>query len=124
MPLPTVKGVGTFYREYGDTNKEHVLFIHGLGASSIAWGDIPDALSKYFHTITVDLIGSGLSEKPQNADYTIKGFSKFTVDFLIERIGIMPLIRVLNGIVIYNIPLRYLIVYAGGISGKKDIGSN
>jgi pimeloyl-ACP methyl ester carboxylesterase len=46
-------------------------------------------LSKYFHTITVDLIGSGLSEKPQNADYTIKGFSKFIVDFLIERIGIM-----------------------------------
>src|SRR5215472_1546059 len=89
MPLPTVKGVGTFYREYGDTKKKHVLFIHGLGSSSIVWRDIPDALSKYFHTITVDLIGSGASEKPQNADYTIKGFSKFIVDFLIERIGIM-----------------------------------
>ena len=89
MPLPTVKGIGTFYREYGDTKKKHVLFIHGLGASSIVWGDTPDALSKYFHTITVDLIGSGLSEKPQNADYTIKGFSKFIVDFLIERIEIM-----------------------------------
>ena len=89
MSLPTVKGVGTFYKEYGDTKKKHVLFIHGLGSSSIAWGDIPDALSKYFHTITVDLIGSGTSEKPHNADYTIKGFSKFIVDFLIERIGIM-----------------------------------
>ena len=89
MPLPTVKGIGTFYREYGDIKKEHVLFIHGLGSSSHRWVDIPEALSKYFHTITVDLIGSGLSEKPQNADYTIKGFSKFIVDFLIERIGIM-----------------------------------
>jgi pimeloyl-ACP methyl ester carboxylesterase len=88
MPLPTVKGIGTFYREYGDIKKEHVLFIHGLGSSSHRWVDIPEALSKYFHTITVDLIGSGLSEKPQNADYTIKGFSKFIVDFLIERIGI------------------------------------
>ena len=89
MPLPTVKGIGTFYREYGDIKKEHVLFIHGLGSSSLRWVDIPEALSKYFHTITVDLIGSGLSEKPQNADYTIKGFSKFIVDFLIERIGII-----------------------------------
>lgn len=89
MPLPTVKGIGTFYREYGDIKKEHVLFIHGLGSSSQRWVDIPEALSKYFHTITVDLIGSGLSEKPQNADYTIKGFSKFIVDFLIETIGIM-----------------------------------
>ncbi|HYZ96697.1 MAG TPA: hypothetical protein VE524_08895, partial [Nitrososphaeraceae archaeon] len=49
---------------------------------------IPDALSKYFHTITVDLIGFGESDKPEKADYyTIKGFSKFIVDFL-ERIGI------------------------------------
>jgi pimeloyl-ACP methyl ester carboxylesterase len=89
MPLPTVKGVGTFYREYGDATKEHVLFIHGLGASSIRWGDIPEALSKYFHTIAVDLIGFGASEKPLNANYTIVGLSRFVVDFLIERIGII-----------------------------------
>ena len=64
------------------------MFIHGLGSSSLAWRDIPDALSKYFHTITVDLLGFGLSDKPDTADYTIKGFSKFIVDFLIERIKI------------------------------------
>ncbi|HEY9492342.1 MAG TPA: alpha/beta hydrolase [Nitrososphaeraceae archaeon] len=89
MPLPTVKGVGTFYKEYGDPKDKHVLFIHGLGASSLAWRDIPDALSKYFHTITVDLLGFGLSDKPETADYTIKGFSKFIVDFLTERIKIV-----------------------------------
>jgi pimeloyl-ACP methyl ester carboxylesterase len=89
MPLPTVKGIGTFYREYGDSKNKHVLFIHGLGSSSLRWVDIPETLSKFFHTITVDLIGSGLSEKPLNADYTIKGLSKFIVDFLSERIGIM-----------------------------------
>lgn len=88
MPLPTVKGVGTFYKEYGNSKNKHVLFIHGLGASSLAWRDIPDALSEYFHTITLDLIGFGASEKPENADYTIKGFSKFILDFLIERIRI------------------------------------
>jgi pimeloyl-ACP methyl ester carboxylesterase len=76
------------FREYGDAKNKHVLFIHGLGASSLAWRDIPDALSKYFHTITVDLIGFGLSNKPETADYTIKGFRKFIVDFLRERIGL------------------------------------
>ena len=88
MSLPTVKGVGTYYKEYGDSKNKHVLFIHGLGSSSLAWRDIPDALSHYFHTITIDLIGFGASEKPETADYTIKGFSKFIEDFLKERIGI------------------------------------
>ncbi len=88
MSLPTVKGVGTYYKEYGDPKDNHVLFIHGLGSSSLAWRDIPDALSQYFHTITIDLIGFGASEKPETADYTIKGFSKFIEDFLKERIGI------------------------------------
>ena len=88
MSLPTVKGVGTYYKEYGDSKNKHVLFIHGLGSSSLVWRDIPDALSQYFHTITIDLIGFGASEKPETADYTIKGFSKFIEDFLKERIGI------------------------------------
>jgi hypothetical protein len=77
MPLPADF---TFYREYGDPKNKHVLFIHGLGASSLAWRNIPDALSKYFHMITVDLIGFGLSNKPATADYTIKGFRKFILD--------------------------------------------
>jgi pimeloyl-ACP methyl ester carboxylesterase len=88
MSLPTVRGVGTFYKEYGNPKNRHVLFIHGLGSSSLAWRDIPEALSEFFHTITIDLIGFGVSEKPEAADYTIKGFSKFIVDFLKERIGI------------------------------------
>ena len=29
----------------------HILFIHGLGSSADRWLDIPDALSKYYHTI-------------------------------------------------------------------------
>ena len=44
MPLPTVKGVGTFYNEYGNPRDKHVLFIHGLGSSSLAWRDMIDML--------------------------------------------------------------------------------
>ena len=81
--------MGIAYTEYGkDTNKKHVLFVHGLGASSLAWRDIPYTLSTYFHTITVDLIGFGDSDKPEEGDYTIKGFSKFIVDFLKDEIKI------------------------------------
>ena len=86
--LIDVKGVCTSYSEYGKDQHKHVLFIHGLGASSLAWRDIPYAISKYFHTITVDLVGFGGSDKPEKEDYyTIKGFSKFIVDFL-EKIGL------------------------------------
>ena len=48
----------------------------------VGWRDIPDALSEHFHTISVDLIGFGGSEKPTTADYSIKGFSGFIFDFL------------------------------------------
>ena len=93
MPVINLNGADILYNEYGmdknGNNKRHLLFIHGLGSSSIAWRDIPDALSKNFHTIAIDLIGFGGSDKPKTADYTIKGFSRFIEDFLRKgmRIG-------------------------------------
>jgi pimeloyl-ACP methyl ester carboxylesterase len=83
MSFVDVKGIRTFYHEYGNAKGEDVIFMHGLGSSSIVWRDIPDALSKHFHTIAVDLVGFGLSEKPKESEYyTIEGFSKFIIDFL------------------------------------------
>ena len=75
-----------FYLEpdKGKKNSKHLLFIHGLGSSSLTWGDIPDALSEYFHTIAIDLIGFGQSEKSK-ADYTIPFFSKFIKNFLKQK---------------------------------------
>jgi 2-hydroxy-6-oxonona-2,4-dienedioate hydrolase len=77
-----VNGHTILYSESKNRDKKHVLFIHGLGASLFGWRDIPDALSEQFHTISVDLIGFGGSDKPKEADYTIKGFSKFIMEFL------------------------------------------
>jgi 2-hydroxy-6-oxonona-2,4-dienedioate hydrolase len=74
------------YDEYGKNKQKHILFIHGLGSSSIVWRDIPQALSEHFHTISVDLIGFGGSDKPK-LDYTISYFSQFIKNFLIQ-IGI------------------------------------
>jgi len=79
----------TYYHpKQGKTKPNHVLFIHGLGSSSLTWGDMPDTLAEYFHTIAIDLIGFGQSEKP-NEDYTIPYFSKFIKNFLRQKeIGI------------------------------------
>jgi pimeloyl-ACP methyl ester carboxylesterase len=77
------------YSEYGKgMHSNHVLFIHGFGASSLSWKDIPRALSNHFHTIAVDLIGFGESEKPIEADYTIKGLGKFIFDLITKEIKI------------------------------------
>jgi pimeloyl-ACP methyl ester carboxylesterase len=87
MSFADVKGIRIFYREYGNTNDDDVLFIHGLGSSSIVWRDIPDALSVDYHTIAIDLVGFGLSDKPEKpVYYTIEGFSRIIADFL-ETIG-------------------------------------
>jgi pimeloyl-ACP methyl ester carboxylesterase len=97
MRFTNVEGVQTWYSRYGKDKDKHVLFIHGLGSSSIAWRDIPYALSlsNSFDTITVDLIGFGESDKPEDRDYTIKGFSKFILDF-IETIGIKNKISIVG----------------------------
>src|ERR671921_2998271 len=86
MSLSDKKEVRAFYYEYGKEKNKHVLFIHGLGSSSIVWRDIPQALSENFHTIAVDLIGFGGSDKPE-VDYTISYFSHFIKGFL-RQIGI------------------------------------
>ena len=65
----------------------HILFIHGLGSSADRWLDIPDAISMYYHTIAVDLIGFGGSDKPTDVNYTIEQFSEFILEF-IEKIGL------------------------------------
>jgi pimeloyl-ACP methyl ester carboxylesterase len=82
MPIAYVKNSNIQYEQfYGEEKNKagynenlrskHVLFIHGIGSSSSAWRDIPEALTKivtskneHFHTINLDLIGFGKSDKP------------------------------------------------------------
>jgi 2-hydroxy-6-oxonona-2,4-dienedioate hydrolase len=79
----TVNGSNIRYREFGKSSgtPKHLLFLHGLGSSSDRWIDIPDAFSRHYHTVAVDLIGFGGSDCP-NFDYTINAFRKFVLDFM------------------------------------------
>jgi 2-hydroxy-6-oxonona-2,4-dienedioate hydrolase len=81
-----VEGINVKYDEFGKGNEKIVLFLHGLGSSSLAWRDIPEALSKYFHTIALDLVGFGGTDKPHE-NYTLDYFCKFLDKFL-SKIGI------------------------------------
>jgi pimeloyl-ACP methyl ester carboxylesterase len=71
------------YEEFGTSNRDHILFIHGLGASSLVWRDYPQALSNKFHSIVIDLIGFGESDKPKE-NYTVSFFSQIIKDFINE----------------------------------------
>ena len=82
-----VNGHTIAYKESKNRDNKHILFIHGIGSSYITWRDIPDVLSEQFHTIAVDLIGFGGSDKPLEADYTVKGLGKFIINFL-DTIGL------------------------------------
>jgi len=86
MYIKLEEGFKIRYDEYGKYKQKHILFIHGLGSSSIVWRDIPQALSEHFHTICVDLIGFGGSDKPK-IDYTVSYFAQFIKCFL-AQIGI------------------------------------
>ena len=63
-------------------DRQHLLFIHGLGSSADRWLDIPDALSLYFHTLAIDLPGFGGSDRPSDMNYTIEAFSDIVRQFM------------------------------------------
>jgi len=64
MSSKNIEKIELYYIEYKKP-KKHVLFIHGLGSSSLIWRDILAALSEYFQPIVIDLIGFGQSAKPE-----------------------------------------------------------
>jgi 2-hydroxy-6-oxonona-2,4-dienedioate hydrolase len=77
-----VNGFNVRYKEHGKKEAfKHLLFLHGVGSSSDRWIDIPEALSRYYHTVAVDLIGFGGSDVPK-LNYTINKFREFVLDFM------------------------------------------
>ncbi len=66
----TVDGVTLAYEEYGEG--EPVVFIHGFPASSYSWRRIAQWLSDSNHTVSIDLMGFGESDKPLGERYTLQ----------------------------------------------------
>jgi pimeloyl-ACP methyl ester carboxylesterase len=70
------------YLKTGSGEKNLVL-IHGLGASAERWEHVIPGFGKHFTVYVPDLIGFGLSDKP-NVDYTTEFFATFVSSFLKE----------------------------------------
>lgn len=83
----TINGKEISYYESRD-NGQPVVMVHGISSSSAIFIRqlIDSVLSYQFRFIAVDLIGHGnsdYSDKPEK-EYTLKGLSKFLVDFTNE----------------------------------------
>lgn len=59
---------------YLEAGAEHpgpvVLLVHGLASDRHTWNDLLPLLGRHLHVIAPDLLGSGDSDKPRNADYS------------------------------------------------------
>ena len=87
-----------FYQVRGSRDAKPLLLIHGFGpgASSFEWRKNADALAEQFRVYTLDLLGSGLSDRPP-IDYSLQTITDLISDFLKEVIG-KPAIVVAHGL--------------------------
>ncbi|MFK8017668.1 MAG: alpha/beta fold hydrolase [Gammaproteobacteria bacterium] len=60
-----------FVVEAGDPSAPALLLIHGFPTSGWDWHRILDALSAHFYVLVPDMLGFGLSDKPQGHRYTM-----------------------------------------------------
>lgn len=60
-------------RGEADHAKPLLLLIHGYPTSSYDWTFIWQGLSRHFRLAAMDMLGFGLSDKPRNIYYSIKG---------------------------------------------------
>ncbi len=58
-----------FIREGG--KGETLVLIHGFPTASYDWHKVWDELITHYHVITIDMIGFGFSDKPQNHKYSL-----------------------------------------------------
>ena len=74
-----VRGVRTRYWDIGK-EKKTVVLIHGMGGSAEVWAWNIPFLLKHYRVVTLDLVGFGLSDKPDGA-YDFAFFTEFLEGF-------------------------------------------
>lgn len=74
-----------FYREVGEEHDETILFIHGFLGSSYDFIDVMNALKDRYHVVAIDLVGFGLSSKPETYDYGKVNQAKTVHDFMVAK---------------------------------------
>lgn len=76
------EGRTVFYREAGNVSNPVMLFIHGFLGSSYDFIEVLEYFKATHHVIAVDLIGFGLSSKPNEYDYGKENQARTVLDFI------------------------------------------
>ena len=64
------------------TQGSAVLLLHGIACSVLEWQRNIEALAVSHRVFAVDLLGSGLTDKPADETYNIPRLARFALDFL------------------------------------------
>ena len=89
MPKLSVHDIDLYYDIHADTvsserlgtSKQPLLFIHGLGSSTLDWQLQVDAFKSTYTVVTVDVRGHGQSSKP-TGPYSIRQFADDIAELL------------------------------------------
>lgn len=76
-----------FYRDSQDSRKPVLLLLHGFPTSSWDWREIWPALTVHFRVVCFDLLGFGLSDKPELPRYLIHTQADIA-ERLLESLGV------------------------------------
>lgn len=87
MPTDQFAQVGTARTRYwkAGTTGSAVLLLHGIGCSVIEWQRNIDVLAQRHQVYALDLLGYGLSDKPEDETYSLRRLAQFVLDFMQGR---------------------------------------
>lgn len=88
---------------------EAIVFVHGTPSWSFDFRHLVKGLRTEYRCIAIDHIGFGLSDKPENYDYTTQRHAQTLTDFLLAKdlSGITLVLHDFGGPIGFDFALRY-----------------
>jgi pimeloyl-ACP methyl ester carboxylesterase len=74
--------IKTRYWQAGSSQGSPIILLHGIGCSVLDWEQNIASLATHRRIYALDMMGSGLTEKPRGEYYTIPRLARFVLDFL------------------------------------------
>lgn len=79
-----VGNINTRYWQAGAAGTA-VILLHGIACSVLEWQKNIEALAARHQVYAIDLVGSGLSDKPRDEDYSLRRLAQFVLEFMITQ---------------------------------------
>lgn len=105
----TINGIGVFAQQFHEGCARTIVLLHGFTGSTKTWQQIVPELSD-FHVVTVDLIGHGQTDAPDNVAYYSMEAQTGLLEALFEKLGLKRFILLgysMGGRVALSYAVRY-----------------